>query len=60
MRRGGELLGVVAEAEFDALEQLSVGGIDEVLSHPPEGLFGGGPEPVHKGTDAGFAVLGGR
>jgi len=37
-----EFVGVVAKAEFDVAEQLSVGGIDEILGHPAKGLFGGG------------------
>jgi hypothetical protein len=53
-------MGVVAEAEFDAPEELAVGGIDEVFGHLAEGLLGGGPELVHDGADAGFAVLWGR
>ena len=55
-----ELVGVVAEAEFDVTEELSVGGIDERLGHLAEGLVGGGPQLVHEGADAGFAVFGGR
>jgi hypothetical protein len=57
---GREFMGVVAEAEFDATEELAVGGIDEVLDHLAEGLFGGGPELVHHGADACFAVFWGR
>jgi hypothetical protein len=56
----GEFVGVVAKAEFDVTEQLSVGNIDEVLGHLAEGLFGGGPQLVHHGADAGFAVFWGR
>jgi hypothetical protein len=57
---GGEVVGVVAEAQFDAAEELSVGGIDEFLGHAAEGLLSGGPQLVDDGLDAGFAVLGGR
>ena len=60
MRRGGEFVGAVAEAQLDAPEQLAVGGIDEILGHQAQGLLGGGPEPVHDGADAGFAVFWGR
>ncbi len=60
MSGGGELLGVIAEAEFDGAEQLAVGGIDEFLGHPAEGAVGRGAELFDEGADAGFAVLGGR
>jgi hypothetical protein len=43
VRRGGELVGAVAEAEFDVAEQLPVGGIDEVFGGLAEELLGGGP-----------------
>jgi hypothetical protein len=55
-----ELVGVVAEAEFDVAEELSVGGIDERLGHLAEGLVGGGSQLVHEGADARFTVFGGR
>jgi hypothetical protein len=57
---GGEAVGVVAEAEFDVAEELSVGGIDECLGHVAEGLVGGRPQLVHQGADAAFAVFRGR
>jgi hypothetical protein len=60
VRRGGEPVGAVAQAEFDAGEQLAVGGIDQVLGHLAEGLLGGGPQLVHQGADAGLAVFWGR
>lgn len=60
MRGGGQLVGVVAEAEFDPLKQLGVRGIDEVLGHAAQGLLGGRPELVHDGGNAGFTVLRGR
>jgi hypothetical protein len=57
---GGKLVGVVAEAEFDVAEELPVGGVDEGLGHLAAGRVGGGPQLVHQGTDAAFAVFGGR
>ncbi len=42
MRRGGEPVGVVAQAELGVAEQLPVGGIDELLGHLAEGPVGGG------------------
>jgi hypothetical protein len=60
MGRGGQLAGAVAQAEFDAAEQLRLGGIDEVLGHAAQGLLGGGPQLVDDGADAVFTVLGGR
>jgi hypothetical protein len=55
-----ELVGVVAEADFDVAEELSVGGVDECLGHAAEGHVGGGPQLVHQGADAGFTVFRGR
>ena len=52
--------GVVAEAEFDVAEELSVGGIDERLGHLAEGLVGGGSQLVPEGAEARFTVCGGR
>jgi hypothetical protein len=52
-----ELVGVVAEAEFDVAEELPVGGIDEGLGHGAEGRVGGGPQLVHQGPDARFTVF---
>jgi hypothetical protein len=60
VRRGGELVGAAPEAGLDPLEQLRVGGIDEVLGHLAEGLRGGGSEPAHDRAGAGFTALGGR
>ena len=60
MRRGGEFVGTVAQAQLGRAEQLLVGGIDEFLGHAAEGLLGGGPQLVHEGADARFAVIGGR
>ena len=60
MRRGGERVGAVAQAQLDVAEQLPVGGIDELLGHAAEGLVGGGPQLVHQGADAGFTVFRGR
>jgi hypothetical protein len=60
VRGGGQCVGLVAQAEFDVPEELSVGGIDERLGHPAEGGFGRGPQLVHQSSDAGFAVFGGR
>jgi len=57
---GRELVGVIAEAEFDAAEQLSVRSIDKVLGHLAEGVLGGGPQLAHEGTDTGFTVIRGR
>jgi hypothetical protein len=58
--RGGQFVGVVAQAELDVAEQLPVGGIDEFLGHLAEGLLGGGAQLVHQGADAGFAAFRGR
>ena len=60
MGRGGEPVGVVAQAELGVAEELPVGGIDEFLGHLAEGLFGGGAQLVHQGADTSFAVLRGR
>jgi hypothetical protein len=60
VRRGGEPVGVAAEAELDVAEELRVGGIDEFLGHLAEGPLGGGAQLVHQGADAGFAAFGGR
>ncbi len=60
MSGGGELMGMVAEAEFQGAEQLSVGGIDEFLGHGAEGGIGRRAELFHEGTDAAFTVFGGR
>jgi hypothetical protein len=53
-------VGAVAQAEFDLLEQLAVGGIDERFRRLAEERFGGGAQLVQEGADAGFAVFGGR
>ncbi len=60
MCRSGESVGVVAEAEFHRLEQVRVRGIDEVLGHVAEGLFGSRAKLIHDGVDAGFAVFSAR
>jgi hypothetical protein len=60
MNCGGELLGVVAEAELEGTEELPVGSIDEFLGHLAEGVVGRGPELLQEGADAGFAVIRGR
>src|SRR5262249_44510679 len=62
MGSGGEGVGVVAEAEFDIVEELAIGGIDEGLRHVAEGAVGGGPQLRHQGADARFTVFrgGGR
>lgn len=60
MGGSSECVGAVAEAEFDLLEQLSVGGIDEVFGRLAEEQFGGRPELLHQGVDAGFAAFRGR
>ena len=60
MGGGGQLVGLVAEAELDVAQQLAVGDIDQVLGHLAEGLLGGGSELVHQGTNAGFTAIGGR
>jgi len=60
MGGGGELVGVVAEAEFDVAEELPVGGIDEILGHLAQGRIGGGPQSLQEGADARFTVFGGR
>ena len=57
MGGGGQVVGAVAEAEFDRAEQLPVRGIEEVFGHAAEGLFGGGPQLVHEGADVGFTVF---
>jgi len=57
---GGEPVGVVAQAEFDAAEQLAVGGIDQLLGHVAQGLVGGRAELVHQGADARFTIFRGR
>jgi len=57
---GGEVVGVVAEAEFDVAEELSVGRVHECLGHAAEGLVGGGPQLLHQGADAGFTAFRGR
>lgn len=59
MRRGGEFVGAVAQAAFDAPEERAVGGIDQLLGPLAEGLLGGGPELLPDGGDAGFAAFGG-
>ncbi len=65
MKTGGVSSGrpwvsVVAQAQLDAWAELSVGGIDAVLGHVAEGLFGGGAALVPDGAAAGFAVIRGR
>lgn len=60
MGGGGEVVGVVAEADFDIAEELAVGGINKFLGHVAQGLFGGGPQLVQQGVDAAFTVLRGR
>jgi hypothetical protein len=60
VRRGGEFVGAVAQAQLDVAEELPVGGVDELLGHVAEGLLGGGAQLAHQGADAGFAVLRGR
>ena len=60
MRRGGEFVGAVAQAQLGVAEQLPVGGIDEFLGHAAQGQLGGGPQLVHEGADAPFTVIGGR
>ena len=60
MGGGGEVVGVVAEAEFDVAQELAVGGIDEGLGHLAQGLFGRRSQLVHQGADAAFAVFRGR
>ena len=53
-------MGAVAQVQFDAAEELAVGGIDELFGHLSQGLFGGGPQLLDEGLDAGFAVFRGR
>ncbi len=60
MCRSGESVGVVAQLEFDRLEQLRVGSIDEVFGHLAERLFGGRAQLVHDRADACFTAFSAR
>lgn len=58
--RGGELVGLLAEAELDVAQEFPVGSINEFLGHVAEGQVGGGSQLVHQRLDAGFTVFGER
>ncbi len=55
-----ELVGLVAAAQLDVAKQLAIGGVHESGGHLTQGCFGGGPQLLHQGLDAPFAVFGGR
>ena len=57
---GGELVGVVAELEFDGAEEFVIGLIDEFLGQAAGGLFEQGLELSGEGLHAGFTLFGER
>lgn len=54
---GGELVGVVAELEFDGAEEFVIGLIDEFLGHAACGLFEEGQQLGGQGPDATFTIF---
>ena len=59
MGGGGQVVGLVAEGEFQLAEELPVGAIDQGLRHPAGGLLEVGAELLQEGADPRFAVIGG-
>jgi hypothetical protein len=56
---GGQVVGLVAQGEFQLAEQLGVGAIDEGLRHPARGPLDVGAELLQEGVDPTFTVIGG-
>lgn len=59
MRRGGEAVRLVAEAELEGAEELLVGCVEELLGHLLGGLFDEGAEAVAELLEARGTVGGG-
>ena len=55
---GGQVVGLVAEGEFQLAEELGVGAIDQGLRHPVRGPLDVGAELIQEGADSSFAVVG--
>lgn len=59
MGRGGQVVGLVAEGEFQIAEESRLGAIDQGLRHPARGPLDVGAELIHEGQDPRFTVIGG-
>lgn len=57
MEVGSELVGLVAEGDFDVAEQLVIGDIDESLGHLSGGLFQAREDLLGEFLNASFAVI---
>jgi hypothetical protein len=59
MGGGGQVVGLVAQGEFQLAEQPRVGAIDQRLRHPTCDPLDEGAELLHEGADPTFTVIGG-
>ena len=59
MGGGGQIVGLVAQGEFQLAEELGVGAIDQGLRHPACGPLDVGAQLIQEAADPSFTVIGG-
>ena len=59
MGGGGQVVGLIAEGQFQVAEELGVGAVDQGFGHAAHGLLDVGAEPIQEGADPRFTVIGG-